>query len=32
MRTEFHQALDRLTVDLAEMCGRAAALMQAASA
>lgn len=32
MRTEFHEALEALTVDLAEMCGRAAVLMQAASA
>lgn len=31
MRNEFHETLDTLTTDLAEMCGRAAALMQSAS-
>ena len=32
MRNEFHESLDALTVDLADMCGRAAELIQTASA
>lgn len=31
MRNEFHEALAHLTADLADMCGRSAAMMQSAS-
>jgi phosphate transport system protein len=31
MRDQFHEALDGLTVDLADMCGRASVMMQSAS-